>query len=102
MNNRGTTITVVSLGNHAHPVWIWLWTISTQSAGQLCCNLCWKGQKKKKIGKNPHSAEKHMKKQHSKFFQELEVGMGFSWIWIQFGIGISWTESRGNNKINKN
>lgn len=39
---------------------------------------------------------------NSKFFQELEVGMGFSWIWIQFGIGISWTESRGNNKINKN
>lgn len=63
-----------------------------------------KAKKKKKIGKNPHSAEKHMKKheQHSKFFQELEVGMGFSWIWIQFGIGISWTESRGNNKINKN
>lgn len=45
---------------------------------------------KKKIGKNPHSAEKHMKKQHSKFFRELEVGMGFGRIFVNLNPVWNW------------
>lgn len=59
-------------------------------------------KKKKKIGKNPHSAERCRKKheQHSKVYREPEVEMGFvSFFWIrtQFWIDNIWTGSKGKN-----
>lgn len=48
VNNRCTTITAVSLGNLAHPLWTWLWAISSQIAGQSWCNLHRKEKKKHK------------------------------------------------------
>lgn len=77
LNDRWTTITVVLLGNAAHPAKTWIGTFFTQIAAQLCCNLCREG--------------KEMDKRATFYWAVDEENVGDSRLWSLQRDGGEWT-----------